>query len=156
MIPALPTFHKADAAVLLLYGVLSKRSSYDDVVLGVFNYAIHRAGWSLLHLLGYALYGICHIGVVTLCKTDCGGSYYHHQRNHNLLHTLIIYKRVILHVPRSTIFSFLPLPNYEYKIRKTISIRQISKPTLYEMPFCMYQMTKRRRHKSKLQLAHNS
>ena len=37
-----------------------------------------------------------------------------------------------------------------------ISISQISKPTLYEMPFCMYQMTKRRRHKSKLQLAHNS
>lgn len=31
-----------------------------------------------------------------------------------------------------------------------ISISQISKPTLYEMPFCMYQMTKRRRHKSKL------
>ena len=27
---------------------------------------------------------------------------------------------------------------------------------LYEMPYCMYQMTKRRRHKSKLQLAHNS
>ena len=57
-------------------------------------------------------------------------------------------------VPR--FFSFLPLPDYEYKSKKTISIRQISKPTLYEMPFCMYQMTKRRRHKSKLQLAHNS
>ena len=50
-------------------------------------------------------------------------------------------------VPR--FFSFLPLPDYEYKSKKTISIRQISKPTLYEMPFCMYQMTKRVRHKSR-------
>ena len=148
--------HKADAAVLLLNGVLSKRSSYDDVVLGVLNHTIHCAGSSLLYLLGYAFYGICHIGVVTLCKTGCGGSYYHHQRNHNLLHTLLYIKRVILHVPRSTNHSLLSLPDYEYKSKKIISISQISKPTLYEMPFCMYQMTKRRRHKSKLQLAHNS
>ena len=68
----------------------------------------------------------------------------------------VIYTRVILHVPRSTILSFLSLPDYDCKSKKIISIRQISKPTLYEMPFCMYQMTKRRRHKSKLQLAHNS
>ena len=126
------------------------------MVLGVLNHTIHCAGWSLLYLLGYAFYGICHIGVVTLCKTGCGGSYHHHQRNHNLLHTLLYIKRVILHVPRSTIFSFLPLPDYERKSKKIISISQISKPTLYEMSFCMYQMTKRRRHKSKLQLAHNS
>ena len=122
----------------------------------VLNYTIHSTGWSLLYLLGYTLYGICHIGVVTLCKTGCGVSYHHHQRNHNLLHTLLYIKRVILHVPRSTIFSFLPLPDYERKSKKIISISQISKPTLYEMSFCMYQMTKRRRHKSKLQLAHNS
>ena len=102
------------------------------------------------------LYGICHIGVVTLCKTGCGDSYYHHQRNHNLLHTLLYIKRVILHVPHSTIFSFLSLPDYECKSKMIISIRQISKLVLYEMPFSMYQMTKRRRHKSKLQLAHNS
>ena len=57
-------------------------------------------------------------------------------------------------VPR--FFSFLSLPDYERKSKKIISISQISKPTLYEMPFCMYQMTKRRHHKSKLQLAHNS
>ena len=63
----------------------------------------------------------------------------------------VIYKRVILHVPRSTILSFLSLPDYDCKSKKIISISQISKPTLYEMPFCMYQMTKRRRHKSKLQ-----
>ena len=81
---------------------------------------------------------------------------YHHQRNHNLLHTLLYNNRVILHCPRSTIFSFLSLPDYEHKSKKIISISQISKPNLYEMPFCMYQMTKRRRHKSKLQLAHNS
>ena len=55
----------------------------------------------------------------------------------------VIYKRVILHVPRSTILSFLSLPDYDCKSKKIISIRQISKPTLYEMPFCMYQMTKR-------------
>lgn len=102
------------------------------------------------------LYGICHIGVVTLCKTGCGDSYYHHQRNHNLLHTLLYIKRVILHSPRSTNHSLLSLPDYERKNKKIISISQISKPTLYEMPFCMYQMTKRRRNKSKLQLAHNS
>ena len=52
-------------------------------------------------------------------------------------------------VPR--FFSFLSLPDYERKSKKIISISQISKPTLYEMPFCMYQMAKRRRHKSKLQ-----
>lgn len=126
------------------------------MVLGVLNYTIHCTGRSLLHLLGYALYGICHIGVVTLCKTGCGGSYYHHLRNHNLLHTLLYIKRVILHVPRSTNHSLLSLPDYERKSKNIISISQISKPTLYEMPFCMYQMTKRRRHKSKLQLAHNS
>ena len=80
----------------------------------------------------------------------------HHQRNHNLLHTLLYIKRVILHVPRSTNHSLLSLPDYERKSKKIISISQISKHTLYEMPFCMYQMTKRRRHKSKLQLAHNS
>ena len=94
-------------------------------------------------------YGICHIGVVTLCKTGCGGSYYQHQRNHNLLQTLLYIKRVILHFPRSTNHSLLSLPDYERKSKKIISISQISKPTLYEMPFCMYQMTKRRRHKSK-------
>ena len=114
-----------------------------DVVLGVLNYTIHCTGWSQLHLLGYALYGICHIGVVTLCKTDCGGSYYHHQRNHNLLHTLLYIKRVILHVPRSTNHSLLSLPDYEYKSKKIISILQISKLVLYEMPSWMYQMTKR-------------
>ena len=134
--------HKADAAILLLYGVLSKRSSYDDVALGVINHTIYCAGWCLLHLLGYALYGICHIGIVTLCKTGCGGSYYHHQRNHNLLHILLHIKRVILHFPRSTNHSILSFPDYERKSKKIISISQISKPTLYEMPFCMYQMTK--------------
>ena len=51
---------------------------------------------------------------------------------------------------------FSSLPDYERKSKKIISISKISKTTLYEMPFCMYQMTKRRRHKSKLQLAHNS
>lgn len=57
-------------------------------------------------------------------------------------------------IPR--FFSFLSLPDYERKSKTIISISQISKPTLYEMPFSMYQMTKRRRHKSKLQLVHNS
>ena len=82
--------------------------------------------------------------------------YYHHQRNHNLLHTLSYIKRVILHVSCSTNHSLLSLPDYEHKSKKIISISQISKPTLYEMPFCMYQMIKWRRYKSKLQLAHNS
>ena len=80
--------HKADAAILLLDIVLSKRSSYDDVVLVVLNHTIHCAGWSLLHLLG------------------------------------------------------------ECKSKKIISIRQISKLVLYEIPFSMYQMTKRVCHKS--------
>ncbi len=44
-------------------------------------------------------------------------------------------------VPR--FFSFLSLPDYERKSKKIISISQISKPTLYEMPDRMYQMTKR-------------
>ena len=43
-------------------------------------------------------------------------------------------------VPR---FFFPSLPDYEYKSKKIISIRQISKLGLYEMPFSMYQMTKR-------------
>ena len=81
-------------------------------------------------------------------KTGCGGSYYHHQRNHNLLHTLLYIKRVILHFPRSTILSFPSLPDYECKSKKIISIRQISKLVLYEIPFSMYQMTKRVCHKS--------
>lgn len=46
-------------------------------------------------------------------------------------------------VPRSTNHSLLPFPDYERKSKKIISISQISKPTLYEMPFYMYQMTKR-------------
>ena len=90
MIPALPISHKADAAILLFDGVFSERSSYDDAVLGVFNYSIHRVGWSLLYLLGYVLYVICHIDIVTLCKTGCGGSYYHHQGNHNLFHNVLL------------------------------------------------------------------
>lgn len=60
-------------------------------------------------------------------------------------------KRVIFHFPRSTNHSIPSLPDYERKSKKIISISQISKLGLYEMPFCMYQMTKRRRHKSKLQ-----
>ena len=118
------------------------------MVLDVLNHTIHCAGWSLLYLLSYTLYGICHIGVVTLCKTGCGDSYYQHQRNHNLLHTLLYIKRVILHFPRSTILSFPSLPDYECKSKKIISIRQISKLILYEIPFSMYQMTKRVCHKS--------
>ncbi|MEE0424092.1 MAG: hypothetical protein UDO44_11870, partial [Prevotella sp.] len=49
-------------------------------------------------------------------------------------------------VPR---FFFPSLPDYEYKSKKIISIRQISKLGLYEMPFSMYQMTKRACHKSR-------
>ena len=48
----------------------------------------------------------------------------------------------------ATIFSFLPLPDYERKSKKIISISQISKLVLYEIPFSMYQMTKRVYHKS--------
>ena len=39
--------------------------------------------------------------------------------------------------------SFFPsLPDYECKSKKIISIRQISKLSLYEIPFSMYQITK--------------
>ena len=76
--------------------------------------------------------------------------------NEIIIFFILYIKRVILHFPRSTNHSLLSLPDYEHKSKKIISISQISKPTLYEIPFCMYQMTKRRRHKSKLQLAHNS
>ena len=69
---------------------------------------------------------------------------------------IIFFIPYYIFIPRSTNHSLLSLPDYERKSKKIISISQISKPTLYEMPFCMYQMTKRRRHKSKLQLAHNS
>lgn len=57
-------------------------------------------------------------------------------------------KRLHFHIPISWRLRCLYTSNF--------FIRQISKPVLYEMPYCMYQMTKRRRHKSKLQLAHNS
>ena len=43
-------------------------------------------------------------------------------------------------VPR---FFFPSLPDYDCKNKKIISISQISKLGLYEMPFWMYQMTKR-------------
>mgnify|MGYP006962776379 CR=1 FL=1 len=156
MIPALRHSHKADAAILLLYGVLSERSSYGDVVLG-FSTTPYTVPDGACFTCSATLFTAFATSVLLLfAKTGCGGSYYHHQRNHNLLHTLLYIKRVILHVPRSTNHSFLSLPDYERKSKKIISISQISKPTLYEMPFCMYQMTKRRRHKSKLQLVHNS
>ena len=38
---------------------------------------------------------------------------------------------------------FPSLPDYEYKSKKIISIRQISKLGLYEMPLSTYQMIKR-------------
>ena len=50
-------------------------------MLGVFNYSIHRVGWSLLYLLGYVLYGICYIivatpfGKYTIEKKDGGVSF---------------------------------------------------------------------------------
>ena len=81
---------------------------------------------------------------LSLCYRSLSGI--HHKiskENHNLLHTLLYIKRVILHFPRSTVFSFLSFPDYERKSKKIISISQISKPTLYEMPDWMYQMTKR-------------
>ena len=64
--------------------------------------------------------------------------------NEIIIFFILYIKRVILHFPRSTNHSLLSLPDYEHKSKKIISISQISKPTLYEMPFCMYQMTKRR------------
>jgi len=110
------------------------------VALGVINHTIYYAGWCLLHLLGYALYGICHIGIVTLCKTGCAAATI--IINEIIIFFILHIKRVILHFPRSTNHSLLSLPDYERKSKKIISISQISKPTLYEMPFCMYQMTK--------------
>ena len=123
--------HKADAAVLLLNGVLSKRSSYDDVVLGVLNHTIHCAGSSLLYLLGYAFYGICHIGVVTLCKTGCGGSYYHHQRNHNLLHTLLYIKGLyfMFLVPRFFLFYRFPITSAKVR-RLFLSAKYLNLPCM--------------------------
>ena len=38
---------------------------------------------------------------------------------------------------------FPSLPDYECKSKKIISILQMSKLSLYEMPFSMYQITKR-------------
>ena len=84
--------HEADAAVLLLDGVSAEGSGYDDVALRVLHHTIDRAGRGVLHLLSYALHGIRHVGVVALCETGCRGSYYHQQRNHNLLHTLLYYR----------------------------------------------------------------
>ena len=99
--------HKADTAILLLYGVLSKRSIHNNMVLGVLNLTIPIINEIIIFFIPYYI---------------LKGLYF------------------IFLVPRIILPS---LPDYECKSKKIISISQISKPTLYEMPDWMYQMTKR-------------
>ena len=88
-------------------------------------------GACLLYLIGYTLYGICHIGVVTLCKTGCGGSYYHHQRNHNLLHTLLYIKGLyfIVLVPRIILFYRFPITSAKVR-RLFLSAKYLNLPCM--------------------------
>ena len=51
----------------------------------------HEADAAVLLLDGVSAEG-SGCAVVALCETGCRGSYYHQQRNHNLLHTLLYYR----------------------------------------------------------------